>query len=106
MGELASVNFFVGESKCACGKPTKPKKCCQDESQTFQIDDEQQKTALSFDFSFKNVVKNLFVIPFSLAFPFQKYLDKERELIASYRDNSPPFAPKVPLYLFHGVLRI
>ena len=106
MGKLSEVSFFIGKGKCACGETSKPKHCCQDESQTFQIDDEQQKISFSFDFTHKTFTDSFVVIPFLSEFPFQKYLGNEVANIVFFNDSSPHFLQKQPFYLLHCNLRI
>lgn len=106
MGKLSKVSFFMSKATCACGKPSKPIKCCQDEIQTFQIDDEQQKIAFSFDFAPKTFADCFAVIPFHTDFSFQKYWRSASTNLESFHDYSPHFVPKQPFYLLHCNLRI
>jgi hypothetical protein len=106
MGKLSEVSFFVGKGKCACGETTTPKHCCEDESQIFQIDDEQQKIAFSFDFAPTTFADSFAVIPFLSDFPFQKYWNSGSLNLETFNDSSPHFLPKQPFYLLHCNLRI
>lgn len=45
-GKIASVSFnpFVTNHKCPCGSKKMKKDCCKDETTSFKLDNEQQKT--------------------------------------------------------------
>ncbi len=105
-GKLASVNLFVGKGKCACGETEMPAGCCKDENKIYQIEDDQQKIAFSFDLLKVTLFKFTPPAPVFEWFTFQNYVLSFHDSLAVIWQN-PPLPPlKTPLYLRNNVLRI
>jgi hypothetical protein len=102
-GKVTSVSFnpFDTKHKCPCGSKKMKKDCCKDETTTFKLDDEQQKTKQISC----NVVK---ITDFQPAVPTNLTFDYHTPLLSTEFDHSthPPDDLKHPLYIRHCVFRI
>ncbi len=103
MGRLVSSSFQIQKSNTQCPKcgMTKHKKgCCEDKTQTFKIQNEQQTSATVFDFTapvFDLVFPEFLV--FKPLFSYSILSDVGLPLC-----HAPPNLRKVALYLFNCVL--
>lgn len=100
--KLASVEFFPDvEHNCPCGKRAMKPGCCKDKTIHIKVKKDLAKTNL---FTLKISIPKLlsgFLSPFELFVPAAP----QQFAIALFY-HPPPYKPKTPAYLLHGVFLI